>query len=134
MQVAFHGESQLPQSHATQPLVHAECFSVSTIHPTLTWTTRSLACAQMLMHATAHQSVQTPKESLHRKLTVGKKKILCRTGKSNLHQRCASLTLNQLSYTQILCCQTACNNKTNFKKYNSTDCNRHSMRNKKPVV
>ena len=41
-------------SHATQPTVHARCFSVSIIHQTLTWTTRSLMCAQILMHAVAH--------------------------------------------------------------------------------
>ena len=45
--VAFPGESQLRQSRATQPTVHAGCFSVSIIHRTLTWTTGSLMCAQM---------------------------------------------------------------------------------------
>ena len=47
IRVAFPGESQLQQSRATRPTVHAECFSVSLIHQTLTWTTRSLTCAQM---------------------------------------------------------------------------------------
>ena len=42
-------------------------FSVSLIHRTLTWTTGSLTCAHMLMHAIAHGGVRTPKESLHRK-------------------------------------------------------------------
>ena len=42
----FHGESQLRQSRATQPTVHAGCFSVSIIHRTLTWTTGSLTFAQ----------------------------------------------------------------------------------------
>ena len=47
IQVAFSGESQLQQSRATQPTVHAGCFSVSIIHQTLTWTMGSLTCAQM---------------------------------------------------------------------------------------
>ena len=38
-------------SHTTQPPVHAGCFSVSIIHQTLTWTTGSLACIQIVMHA-----------------------------------------------------------------------------------
>ena len=58
--VAFSGESQLRQSRATQPTVHAGCFSVSIIHRTLTWTTGSLTCAQMLMHAIANGVVRTP--------------------------------------------------------------------------
>ena len=54
IRVAFPTESQLWQSRATQPTVHAGCFSVSIIHQTPTWTTGSLTCAQMLMHAIAH--------------------------------------------------------------------------------
>ena len=72
---AFPGESQLRQSHATQPRVHAGCFSVSIIHQTLTWTTASLRCAQMLMHAIAHRGVWTPYESLHWKLTWGENSL-----------------------------------------------------------
>ena len=53
IQVAFPGESQLQQSRATQSTVHAGCLSVSIIHRTLTWTTGSLTCAQMLMSAIA---------------------------------------------------------------------------------
>ena len=34
-------------SHATQPTVHAGCFSVSLINHTPTWTTGPLTCAQM---------------------------------------------------------------------------------------
>ena len=49
IRVAFPGESQLRQSRATQPTVHAGCYSVSIIHRTLTWTTGSLTCAQMLI-------------------------------------------------------------------------------------
>ena len=50
-------------------------FSVSVIHQTLTWTTGSLTCTQMLMHAIAHGGgdIRTPWESLHWKLTVGEK-------------------------------------------------------------
>ena len=36
------------------------CFSVSLIHRALTWTTGSLTCAQVLMHAIAHGCVRTP--------------------------------------------------------------------------
>ena len=60
IQVAFPRESQLQQSHATQPAVHAGCFSVSVIHWTLTWTTGSLMCAQMLVHVIAHGGALTP--------------------------------------------------------------------------
>ena len=59
IRVAFPGKSQLWQSCATQPIVHAGCFSVSTIHWTLTWTTGSSTCAQMLMQAIAHRGVWT---------------------------------------------------------------------------
>ena len=52
---AFPRESQLRQSRTTQPTVHAGCFSISIIHRTPTWTTGSLTCAQMLMHAVAHR-------------------------------------------------------------------------------
>ena len=48
---AFPGESQMWQSRATQPTVHAGCFNVSIIYRTLTWTTGSLTCAQILVHA-----------------------------------------------------------------------------------
>ena len=37
IRVAFPRESQLPQSRATLPTVHAGCFSVAIIHRTLTW-------------------------------------------------------------------------------------------------
>ena len=57
--VAFSGESQRRQSRTTQPTVHTGCFSVSISHHTLTWTTGSLTCAHMLMHAIAHRNVRT---------------------------------------------------------------------------
>ena len=47
IRVAFPGESQLRQSRATQPTVHAGCFIVSIIHRTLAWITGSLTCTQM---------------------------------------------------------------------------------------
>ena len=59
IRIAFPGKSQLRQSGATQPAVHVGCFFVSIIHLTLTWTTGSVTCAQMLMHATAHRGVRT---------------------------------------------------------------------------
>ena len=60
-------------SHATQPTVHAGCFSVSIIHRTLTWTTGSLTCAQMLMHAIAHGGVRTQVRESALKVDSGRK-------------------------------------------------------------
>ena len=74
IRVSFPGESQLRHSRATQATVHAGCFSVSIIHRTLTWTTGSLTCTQMLMHAIAHGVTDTYK-SLHWKLTLGEKSL-----------------------------------------------------------
>ena len=54
IRVAFRGASQLRQSRATQRTVHALYFTVSTIHRTLIWTTRSLTCVCDLAHAYAH--------------------------------------------------------------------------------
>ena len=54
------------------------------LHRTLTWTTRSFTCAQLLMYAVA------PK--------VDSGTIPGRTGESNLRQRRADPTLYQLSY------------------------------------
>ena len=77
-------KSQLWQSRATQPTVHAGCFSVSIFHRTLTWTTGSWTCAQMLMHTTAHGGVQTPQESLHWKLTLGEKSLAAPVNRTSL--------------------------------------------------
>ena len=66
-------------------------------HRTLTWTTGSLPCPQMLMHATAHGGVRTPKKSLHWKLTLGRKSFAAPgnlTCISGVTVRCS----NQLSY------------------------------------
>ena len=49
----FVGESQLRQSRATQPTVHAGHFSVSKIQGTRIRTTGCLTCTQMLTHAVA---------------------------------------------------------------------------------
>ena len=46
-------------------MVHAGYVCIAITHRTLTWTTGSLSCTQMLMHAIAHGGVQTLKESLH---------------------------------------------------------------------
>ena len=64
IEVAFPRESQLQQSHTTQPMVHAGCFNVFIIHRSLTWTTGSLMRAQALVCANAHGGVQTLLESL----------------------------------------------------------------------
>ena len=70
--VAFPGESQLWQNHATQPTVHAGCFSVSIIHQTLMWTTRFLICAQTLtMHAIAHVGSTAQKVDSERLAAMG---------------------------------------------------------------
>ena len=84
---AFSGKIQLRQSRTTQPTVHARCFSVSIIHRNLTWTTVSLTCAQMLMHAIAYGGVR--KHVRESSLKVDSwRKIPCRTGESNLRQQC----------------------------------------------
>ena len=57
IRVAFPEKSQLQQSRAIKPNVHAGCFSVSTIHRTLTWTMGYLTCARMEMHVVAPRGV-----------------------------------------------------------------------------
>ena len=89
IQVAFPRESQLQ---------HAGCFSVSMIHQTLTWTTGSLTCAQMLMHAIAHGGVQTHVRESALKVGSGRK-IPGSNREWNLCQHSDSLMLYQLSYT-----------------------------------
>ena len=97
IRVALPGESQLRKSRAIHSMVHAECFSVSAIHRSLPWTTGSLKCAQMLMHATAYgECTDTVRESTFK--GDSGRKIPCRTGESNLRQRRAGSTLDQLSY------------------------------------
>ena len=94
MYLAFYNIVQwdFSDSHATQPTVHAGCFSVSIIHQTLTWTTGSLTCAQMCTWG----CTDTVRESA-RKVYSGRK-IPCRTGESNLRRQRAGPMLYQLSY------------------------------------
>ena len=94
--VAFPGESQLRQSRATHLRVHAGCFCVSIIQRTLTWSTGFLTCAQMLMHAVAHEGVRTHVRESALQEESGRK-IPRRTGESNLPQRRDGPTLYQLS-------------------------------------
>ena len=101
IRVAFLGESQLRQSRVAQPTVHAGCCSVSIVHRTLTWTTGSLTCAQMLMHAIAHGGVQTHVRESALRVDCGRK-IPCRTGESNPRQRRDGPMLYPLSYIPIL--------------------------------
>ena len=88
------GQSQLRRSRATQPTVHAGCFIVSIIHRPLTWTTGSLTCTQILMHATDHAGVRTQKVDSGRNIPG-------RTGESNLHQRRAGQMLHQLNHIPL---------------------------------
>ena len=97
IRVAVPGESQLQQSRATQPTEHAGCFSVSIIHQPLTWTTGSLTCTRMLMHAIAHEGVRTHVRESALKVDSGRI-ILCRSGESNLRQSSAGPMLYHLSY------------------------------------
>ena len=78
-------------------MVRAGYVCVAIIHRTLTWIAGTLSCAQMLNNAIAHGSVRTPKESLHWKLTLGRKSLAApgnRTCVSGVTVRCC----NQLSY------------------------------------
>ena len=62
-------------------------FSVSIIHRTLTWTTGSLTCAQMLISIRLHTGgVRTHVRESALKNDCGRK-IPCRTGESNRRQR-----------------------------------------------
>ena len=75
---------------------------VAIIHRTLTWTAASLSCAQMLMHEIAHRGIWTWKESLHWKLTLGRKSFAAPgnwTCVSGVMARCS----NQLRYIPCTC-------------------------------
>ena len=95
--VAFLVESQLRQSRTVQPTVHAGYFSVSIIYWTLTWTTGSLICAQILMHGIAHGGVWDTLRKSALKVDSGRK-IPCLTGESNLRRQRAGQMLYPLSY------------------------------------
>ena len=97
IRVAFLGESQLRQSRLPNlPTVHAGCFSVSIIHRTLTWTTGSLTCAQMLIHAIEHGGVRTHVRESVLKVESGRK-IPSRPGESNCVNGVTVRCSNQLS-------------------------------------
>ena len=86
-------------------MVHAGHVCVAIIHWTLTRTKGSLLCPQMFMHVIAHGGVQTPKESLHWKLTPGRKSLATSrnwTCVSSTTVRCS----NQPSYIPSLHSQT----------------------------
>ena len=71
IQVVFPRECN---SQATQPTVHARCLSVFIIRRALTWTTGSLTCAQILMHAIADGGCSdTVSECAVKKLILGEK-------------------------------------------------------------
>ena len=97
IQVAFPVESQLPRSRAAHATVHAWRSSVFVTHRTLAWTTGSLTCAHMVMHAIALGGcMDTVRESA---VTVDSgRELRCCTGESNLCQRLAGLTHCQLNY------------------------------------
>ena len=94
IQVAFPRESQLWQSHTTQPTAHTGRFCVFIIHRTLGWTTGSLTCAQMLMHVITQWCTDTERESA-RKVDSGKKSFAA-PGNQACQQH-GSLMLYQLS-------------------------------------
>ena len=96
IQVTVHRESQLRQSCTIQPTEHAGCFSVSITHQTLTWTTGSLRCKQVLMHASAQDNIRESKL----KINSGRE-IPCCTRELNLNWQCAGPMLYQLSYIPI---------------------------------
>ena len=100
-------ESQLQQSCATQPTAYAGCFSVSIIHRTLTWTTGSLTCAQMLMHAIAHKGVYGLRKRESALKVDSGRKLPAAPGNRTCRQRRAGPTLHQLSYIPTLHLQKA---------------------------
>ena len=98
IRVAFPGESQLRQSHTTKSSVHAGCFSVSIFHRTLTRTTGSLTCAQMLMHAIAHRGVRTHVRESSLKVDWRRKKFLAAPGNRTCVSSVTVRWATQLSY------------------------------------
>ena len=67
---------------------------ISIINRPLIWTTCSLTCAQMLMHAIARGCLRTHERESAPNVDSGRK-IPCRTGESNLRQRCDGPMLYQ---------------------------------------
>ena len=106
IRIAFPGESKLRQSRAAQPTLPAGCFSVSIIHRTLTWTTGSLTCAQMLMRAIAHRDIRTHVRESALKVDSGRKFLAApgnQTCVSSVPFRCSTNELN--TTTPELCSQ-----------------------------
>ena len=90
IRVGFPGESQLRQSRATQPCVHAECFSIFIINSGITYGIFSVRTDVNACDAdTVRQSAL--------KVDSGRK-IPCRNGKSNPCRRRAGPMLYQLKY------------------------------------
>ena len=95
IRVAFLGESQLRHSRATQPTVHGGCFRVFKIYWTLTWTTGSFTCAQMLTYALTHGGVV---DKIVGKETVTELFVTSRTLRSTIcisRQRTMNINLNR---------------------------------------
>ena len=105
IRIAFPGESKLRQSRAAQPTLPAGCFSVSIIHRTLTWTTGSLTCAQMLMRAIAHRDIRTHVRESAQKVDSGRKSLATpgnQTCVSGVPFRCSTNELHPLPQNSAL--------------------------------
>ena len=94
----FPAKSQLQQSCATQPTVHAWCCSVSIIHRTPTCAISPLTCARVLMNAIAHGGVRTHVRESAKKVDPGRKIQCDRGGIEAASAACAGPALYQLSY------------------------------------
>ena len=95
--VTFPGESQLRQSRTTQPTVRDGCSSVShnPPNPDMDYRIFNLP-TNVNAHDCTRVCADTVRESAL-KADSGRK-IPCRTGESNPHQRCVGPMLYQLSY------------------------------------
>ena len=106
IQVAFPGESQLLQSRATQPKVHAGCFSVSIINPTnsdMNYRVFNVRTDANACDCTRGCTDTVEKSAL--KVDSGRK-VPCCTGESNLCRQRAGPMFYRLSYspTPSFCC------------------------------
>ena len=79
---------------------------VAIIYRTLTWTTGSLSCAQMWMHAISHGGAPTAKESLHWKLTLGRKSLATPRNRTAWRSDALTSWTTSLPYVQDIFCQT----------------------------
>ena len=117
IRLLFRGESQQRQSCATQPIAQSGCFSSFITHRTLTWTTGSLTCTQVVMHVIAKGGgggrgwvggdVRTHVRVSALKVNSGRK-IPCRTEESNLRQPRDGPMLYQSATSPPLPCFTNC--------------------------